>query len=377
MRLARTLRVGPATYRRLMLRYGTAAAAIAALPGLARAGGGSPPRVTPRDLALREFERAAAYDAHILFVDTPDYPPLLGLAQDAPSVIAVLGDPALLSVPGVAIVGSRAASANGCALADSIAEALAGDGAPVVSGLARGIDAAAHEGALRSGRTIAAIAGGLDKPYPRENIDLQARIGASGAVVAEAPFGTAPQARHFPRRNRIIAGLALGVVVIEAARRSGSLITARLALDYDREVFAVPGSPLDPRCLGSNDLIRQGAHLTETAADVRAHLPWLGGEAGATIDLGRVCAAARKAHMAEPDVLWEGDINPAGQAALREQLEVLLSPSPTSVDDLIARCQVSPAAVHAILLELELAGRVQFLPGQRVMIVGTDGVDPD
>ena len=274
MRLARTERIGPATYRRLMQRYGTAPAAIAALPELARAGGGSAPRLIGRDLAEREFERAERAGAALLFVDTPGYPPLLGLLHDAPAVIAVLGDVALLSAaPAVAIVGSRNASANGQNFAEGLAEALAGKGALVVSGLARGIDGAAHTGALRTGKTVAAVAGGLDKPYPPQNVELQARIAQCGAVVSEAPFGTAPQARHFPRRNRIIAGLALGVVVVEAAPRSGSLITARLALENGRELFAVPGSPADPRCRGSNDLIRQGAYLTESADDVLGNLP--------------------------------------------------------------------------------------------------------
>jgi DNA processing protein len=375
MRLARTERIGAATYRRLMHRYGTAAASIAALPELARAGGGAPPGVLRRDLAEREFERATQAGAAILFVDAPLYPPLLALLHDAPAVIAVLGDPALLSIAGVAIVGSRNASANGCSMAETLGEAVAAQHLPVVSGLARGIDAAAHQGALRTGTTIAAVAGGLDKPYPPQNVALQQRIAEHGAVLSEAPFGTAPQARHFPRRNRIIAGLALGVVVIEAARRSGSLITARLALEAGRELFAVPGSPLDPRCLGSNDLIRQGAHLTESLDDILANLPAHPLQEG----IQRVPIFNHDAnqglspdttptHMAEPPAVW--DPSPGELAAVRRHLEVLLSPSPTSVDVLVDRCQVSAAVVGAILLELELAGRVQFAPGQRVMLIG-------
>jgi DNA processing protein len=385
MRLARTERIGAATYRRLMLRYGTAPAAIAALPDLARAGGGTAPAVVRRELAEREFDRAERAGATILFVDEPGYPPLLGLLHDAPAVIAVLGDAALLSVAGVAIVGSRNASANGCSMAEALGEAVAGQRLPVVSGLARGIDAAAHEGALRAGTTIAAVAGGLDKPYPPQNIALQQRIAESGAVLSEAPFGTAPQARHFPRRNRIIAGLSLGVVVIEAARRSGSLITARMALEHGRELFAVPGSPLDPRCLGSNDLIRQGAHLTETLDDILSNLPEHPLQQGIqrvpifNQDAGRgLFGDAAASHMAEPPMVWNP--SPDEMEDVRRQLEALLSPSPTLVDDLIDRCQVSAAAVGAILLELELAGRVQFAPGQRVMLIGANSerlADPD
>jgi DNA processing protein len=380
MRLARTERVGPATYRRLLRRFSTAGEAIAALPELAQAGGGSAPALIGAGLAAREFERAARFGAKLLFVDEDGYPPLLGLLHDAPPVIAVLGDVAVLSAAAVAVVGSRNASANGRTMAEALAEALAAHPLPVVSGLARGIDAAAHEGALRAGATIAAVAGGLDKPYPPEHADLQARIAASGAVVSEAPFGTSPQARHFPRRNRIIAGLALGVVVIEAAQRSGSLITARLALECGRELFAVPGSPLDPRCRGSNDLIRQGAHLTETAEDVFANLPAHPLQQGVqrvplfNRDLWDDLEAT---HMAEPRTAWEAPESEAEFAAVRRRLEGLLSPSPTLVDDLIARCQVSPAAVNAILLELELAGRVSFLTGPRVALIAPGEAAPD
>jgi DNA processing protein len=373
MRLARTERVGPATYRRLLHRYATAGAAIAALPGLARAGGAAPPALISPALAQREFERAQLQGATLLFVDEPPYPPLLGLLHDAPPVIAVLGDPLHLAGSAVAVVGSRNASANGRAMAEALAEALAATPLAVVSGLARGIDAAAHEGALRTGVTIAAVAGGLDKPYPPEHAALQARIAQGGAVLSEAPFGTAPQARHFPRRNRIIAGLALGVVVIEAAQRSGSLITARLALESGRELFAVPGSPLDPRCRGSNDLIRQGAHLTEGIADILANLPAHPGQQGIQRDplFNRgLWEDAEATHMAEPEAALAAPESAAEFDTVRRRLEVLLSPSPTLVDDLVARCQVSAAAVNAILLELELAGRVGFLPGQRVALLG-------
>ncbi|MDE2005959.1 MAG: DNA-protecting protein DprA, partial [Rhodospirillales bacterium] len=247
-------------------------------------------------------------------------------------------------------------SANGAVLAETLAATLARAGIAVVSGLARGIDAAAHAGALAEGATIAVVAGGLDHPYPPEHADLQARIAASGAVVAEMPLGTIAQGRHFPRRNRIVAGLALGVVVIEAAPKSGSLITARLAQEAGREVFAVPGSPLDPRARGSNDLIRQGAILTETAADILDNLP---------------------AHPSPPPpapipLFERAEPVPPPQATPSEagaRLLALLSPDPTKVDDLLRRCQLPPSAALAALLELELAGRIETLPGQRVALL--------
>ncbi len=369
LRLARSDRVGPATYRRLLHRCGSAVAAIQALPDLARAGGGVPLKVYPENLARREQDRVAKLGARLLFVDAPDYPPLLALLPDAPSCLTVLGDPVAWRDGGVAIVGSRNALAGGCLMAAKLAEALAGAGKPVVSGLARGIDTAAHTGALRRGLTLAAIAGGIDVPYPEENADLQRRIADQGAVLTEAPLGTAPQSRHFPRRNRIIAGLSLGVVVIEAAPKSGSLITARLALEAGRELFAVPGSPLDPRCLGSNDLIRQGAHLTERAEDVLANLPTHPLEQG-------VRRLALFAHDdAEPGGLAEAQAPgpvPDPPAWLHDAVLEMLSPTPASVDDMVAHCQVSAAAVNAVLLELELAGRVTFLPGNRVAAISAD-----
>ena len=226
----------------------------------------------------------------------------------------------------------------------------------VVSGLARGIDGAAHVGALHVGPTVAAIAGGLDKPYPPEHASLQERIAAQGCVVAEAPLGTAPQSRHFPRRNRIIVGLSLGCVVVEAAPKSGSLISAGLALDYGRELYAVPGSPLDPRCRGSNDLLRQRhANLVENADDVLRHLP------DPPPDLGPT-------GFAEPSSAWCADVPEAWDqlGAVRDALLRLLSHTPTPVDDLVRRCQFSISAVLAVLTELELAGRVESLPGNRV-----------
>lgn len=370
LRLARCEGVGPVTYRRLLRRYRSAAAALAALPELARAGGrNAPPEAPSRAAAEREREQLAQLGGRFLFVDTTEYPELLALLEDGPPVLAVLGDPQVLHARAVALVGGRNASVNGQRIAEDLAEALARTGLAVVSGLARGVDAAAHAGALaagpENGRTVAVVAGGLDVPYPPEHADLQHRIAGCGAVVAELPLGTAPQARHFPRRNRIIAGLALGVVVVEAAPRSGSLITARLAQDYGREVFAVPGSPLDPRCRGSNDLIRQGAHLTETAADVLDNLP-----DHPARGIGRLPPARGEAGGFREPPAWSEPTEPASALQKARELVIeMLGPSPTSVDDLMRRCQFSAPAILTVLLELELAGRIETLPGNRVSLI--------
>jgi DNA processing protein len=368
LRLARSEGVGPVAYRRLLARYETAAAALDALPGLARAGGRqAPPSIPSIADGTRELEAVERLGARLIFAAQPDYPPLLALLDDAPAVLAVLGDPTLLSARAVALVGGRNASANGQHMAENLAAELAHT-LVVVSGLARGIDAAAHNGALQTGHTIAAVAGGLDMPYPPEHADLQRRIAEAGAVVSEAPLGTTPQARHFPRRNRIIAGLCLGVVVVEAALRSGSLITARLAQEAGRELFAVPGSPLDPRSGGANDLIRQGAHLTETAADVLENLPDHPQREG--LSRSPLFARGSIPGAAETPTAWEDPAEaPIDPLKARMQVIDLLSISPTAVDDVVRRCQFSAAAVMAVLLELELAGRIQTLPGSRVALL--------
>jgi DNA processing protein len=357
LRLIRTEGVGPVTYRRLMDRFRTPAAAIEAVPRLAKAGGRPAPPPTPsRDEAAREIDQLHRLGGTMLFLGTAGYPPLLGMLDDAPPCLAVLGDPDLLSASSVAMVGGRNASSNGLRIAETLAGELAATVA-IVSGMARGIDTASHTGAMRTGRTVAAVAGGLDRPYPEENAALQALIATNGAVVTEAPLGTSPQARHFPRRNRIIAGLALGVVVVEAALRSGSLITARIAQDAGREVFAVPGSPLDPRARGGNDLIRQGATLVETAEDVLGALP-------------------PRPDIQAPDVLAENQMTWTGPSPAphpgesdRQIVLDLLSFAPTAVDDLVRRCQLSASAVAAVLLELELAGRVEALSGGRMILL--------
>ncbi|WP_421988490.1 DNA-processing protein DprA [Roseococcus sp.] len=347
LRLARTEGVGHVMHRRLLARHGSAEAALEALG----------PRAWPRDAALREMDGLAAMGAHLLFLDGEDYPPLLALLEDAPLVLAALGDLAAFARRGVAVVGARNASGTGRRFAEDLADSLAVRDVCVVSGLARGIDTAAHTGALRSGVTIAAVAGGLDRPYPRENAVLQDRIAEEGGLVlSEAPLGTAPLARHFPRRNRIVAGLSLGVVIIEAALQSGTLITARLAAEAGRELFAVPGHPLDPRSRGSNDLIRRGARLTETVEDILLHLP----AAPAEMPLFRMPELA--------DLPEEPVHEPPPASGAAAQVVEMIGPTPIAVDELGRRCQLSAAMLSALLLELELSGRIETLPGNRVAL---------
>ncbi len=366
LRLARTEGVGPVTYRRLLEQYASAAEAIEALPEIARAGGrGAPPAVPSRRDALRELERVQKIGGRIVFVGDEDYPPMMAMLADPPPVLSVLGQLAALHGRAVGLVGARNASANGCRMAEALASDLAAAKLTVVSGMARGIDAAAHAGALHVGVTVAAVAGGLDQPYPPEHAGLQGRIAERGAVVTEAPFGTAPQSRHFPRRNRIIAGLSLGLVVVEAALRSGSLITARLAIEADRELFAVPGSPLDPRCRGSNDLLRQGAHLVESAEDVLANLPDDPRREG----VSRSPLFARTSEgFADQEPAWQpAPARDQDPDRVQAQVFALLSPSPTEVDELIRRSQLPAPAVMAALMQLELGLRIEFLPGNRVI----------
>jgi DNA processing protein len=378
LRLIRTEGVGPVTYRRLLERYRTPAAALDALPRLARAAGrqaGS--AIMSVADAERELDRTRAAGGRLVFREDEDYPKLLALTDDAPPCLVFHGDAALAQRRCVAAVGGRNASANGQRMAETLAAELA-QSVVVVSGLARGIDTATHLGAMRTGRTIAVIAGGIDQPYPPDNADLHRRIAETNLLITEACIGTVPQARHFPRRNRIIAGLSLGVVVVEAAPRSGSLITARFAQEAGREVFAVPGSPLDPRARGGNDLIRQGAILVESAADVLDNLPDGADRGGSGLfrlpswpGSSRPPVAAGAGAVAPGHD--RGDERPAPPEA-RSHVLALLSPEPTMVDDIVRRCQLSPPATVAVLLELELSGRVETLPGNRVALLpgGTD-----
>ena len=359
LRLIRSEGVGPVTFRRLIDRYHTAAAALDALPRLARAGGrATPPATISVAEAEQELERTSAAGGRMIFLGDPEYPPLLAMLDDAPPCLIMSGDASLALQRCVAAVGGRNASANGQRMAETLAAELAAT-VVVVSGLARGIDTAAHIGAMRTGHTIAVIAGGIDQPYPPENADLHRRIADTNLLITESLIGTVPQARHFPRRNRIIAGLSLGVVVVEAAPKSGSLITARIAQEAGREVFAVPGSPLDPRARGGNDLIRQGAMLVENAADILDNLP-----------MEPTPVRSNKRGFGEPEFVFpEPPVALDNPPEARSAVLSLLSPEPTMVDDLLRRCQLSPSATMAVLLELELAGRVETFPGNRVALL--------
>ena len=317
--------------------------------------------VASRAAAERELAALDRIGARILCWGEPHYPKPLEAVEDAPPVLTLLGQPELLDAPIVAVVGARNASANGRRLAQDIAAGLGEEGIVVASGMARGIDAAAHAGALATG-SIAVVAGGIDNVYPEENRGLYQALATQGAIVAELPLGTEPQARHFPRRNRIISGMSLGVVVVEAAAKSGSLITARFALEQGREVFAVPGSPLDPRCRGGNDLLRNGATLTENAGDVVTQLgPLLRG--APFVPPSRPMAERKLPLMAPPAA--PQPISVDDDSGIEMVLEIL-SPTPVAVDEVVRQCHLSAAAVATLLLELELAGRIERHPGNLV-----------
>ncbi|RIA44213.1 DNA protecting protein DprA [Hephaestia caeni] len=350
LRLLRTPRIGPVTYRQLIARFGDAASALDALPDLARRGGAAGPAIPDARTIEREMARVEKVGAAYLFLDDPAYPPLLAALDDAPVALTWRGDLGLAARTTVAMVGARNASAAACRFARQLASELAREEVAVISGLARGIDTAAHVGALAGG-TIAVIAGGIDIVYPPENAELQERIAHGGLLIAEQPPRIEPRARHFPYRNRIIAGLALGTVVVEAAPRSGSLITARLAGEAGREVMAVPGSPLDPRAQGCNGLIRDGATLVQSAADVL--------ETIRPID-ARMVRAPGSDYVPTPPV--------DADDAERRIVGALLGPVPVAVDEIIRQAGLAPAAVQTVLLELELAGRLERHAGGRVSL---------
>ncbi len=365
LRLFRSENVGPITFRQLLRRFGSAEAALEALPDLSRRGGRARPvRICPADTAERELVALTRLKARLLALCEPDYPEALRAVDDAPPLIALRGRSELLQRPAVAIVGARNASANGRTLARRLGGELAEAGYLVVSGFARGIDTAAHEGALTQA-TLAVLAGGLDTIYPPQNAALFDRLTREGVLLSEMPPGSEPQGRHFPRRNRIIAGLSLGIVVVEAARRSGSLHTARLAADYGREVMAVPGSPLDPRAQGCNGLLRQGATLIESAAHVLEAL------AGSTPAIAPAFPETAVTEAAATRVEIVGATGPGSeeQPQATDKITELLSPTPISVDELIRQCQLSAASVGTLLLELELAGRLERHPGNRVALI--------
>jgi DNA processing protein len=354
LRLIRSENVGPRTFRSLINHFGGAGAAIEALPELARRGGARRTiKVHDAAEAQRELDEARRQGVRFIALGESDYPARLQAIDDPPPLLAVRGNASILSKPMVAIVGSRNASAAGMKFAERMASDLAGASFVIVSGLARGVDAAAHRATVASG-TVAVLAGGHMHIYPAEHKPLLESIVAEGAAVSEMPLAWEPRANDFPRRNRLISGLAVGVVIIEAAKRSGSLITARLALEQGREVFAVPGSPLDPRAEGTNNLIKQGAACTTEAADVIAVL-------------APILERALPSPLAEPQSDALGDFSISTDE--RARIISLLGPTPVTIDDLIRLSDASPAAVRTTLLELDLAGRLQRQPGGLVGLV--------
>ena len=351
LRLARTDNVGPVTFRNLVARFGSASAALEELPRLAQRGGNRYFVLPPAEDSARELEALAKLGGRLIAACETDYPAGLEALEAPPPVLSLLGHPHLLQKEMIAIVGARNASALARKFADMLARELGFAGLVVVSGLARGIDASAHEAALAVG-TVGVVAGGVDVIYPPENDRLYAAIKNQGVILSEMRLGEAPQARHFPRRNRIISGLARGVVVVEAAEKSGSLITANYALEQGREIFAVPGSPLDPRARGANRLIKEGATLTESAEDILSVLsPMLG---GAFREPGR------------PPPTPPADALEAEADRIRANIEEALGPSPVEIDELIRQLGAPAAAVLTVILELELAGRCRRHPGNRV-----------
>ena len=343
LRLARTDRVGPVSFRQLLDRFGTALRALDALPDLARRAGSTGYDLPPVDRIEAELAAGERKGAVLLVLGDPAYPDRLAAVDPPPPVLWTRGDVGLLSGETIAIVGARIASAGGQRIARGLAQALGQDGFVVVSGLARGIDAAAHLGALKTG-TVAVLGGGVDDVYPPDNAELYEQVVDQGCVVSESPMGARAQARDFPRRNRIISGLSRGVIVVEAELRSGSLITARLAGEQGRDVFAVPGSPLDPRSKGPNELLRQGAILCEGVEDVRRGLETL------------------RTLREPPGDRFEAVPDDVDQALI-ERVAALLSPTPTPRDELARACAAPVAHVAAALLELSLAGRATLLPG--------------
>jgi DNA processing protein len=353
LRLIRSPNIGPVTYRQLIGRFGDAASALRALPDLIARGGGRNITLASASEVEAEFAATLAFGAKYIFIDDPDYPGLLSEIDNAPPVFNYVGDTSLLSRISVSIVGARNASASACRFARQLAYDLGNEGIVVTSGLARGIDTAAHVGALQSG-TIGVIAGGIDVVYPPENRDLQAAVAAQGLLIAEQPFGTEPRARHFPHRNRIIAALSRGTVVVEAAPKSGSLITSRLAAEAGREVMAVPGSPMDPRARGCNHLIREGATLVQDAQDIAELIRPI---------VGSIMRQPRA--DSQPSLLADLDIE---RSDSRQVVTNLLGMTSISVDEIVRQSGLPPSQVQMVLLELELAGRLERGAGSKVKL---------
>lgn len=358
LRLIRSDNVGPATFRDLINHFGSAEMALEALPELALRGGSTKAvRVASREETLAELEFAGRFGARLVGIGEPDYPVSLRQIEGAPPMIAVKGDASALHQPAIGIVGARNCSVSGAKFAAMIARDVGRAGYSIVSGFARGIDTAAHRASLDTG-TIAVLAGGLDKPYPPENEPLiRELLDARGLLLSEMPFGWEPRARDFPRRNRLISGIALGLVVTEAAARSGSLITARYAANFGRLVFAVPGSPLDPRSEGANGLIKDGASLITSAQDVIE----------AMAPLTRMDLFSPQ-QVNEPIVEDERSFGVPPSDSDRDRIVTALGPSPVEIDDLIRHTGLPPQSVYLVLLELDLAGRLHRHPGGMVSL---------
>lgn len=348
LRLYRTENIGPVTFFRLIERHGSAEAALEALPAMARRGGKRDFAPCSKSEAEAEMAALDRLGAHLLLADDPRFPEALRLLELSP-ILILRGRAELLQKRSVAIVGAREASLPGRKIAYRLAEELGAAGFAVVSGMARGIDSAAHQGSLASG-TIAVLAGGVDHIYPAENAKLYHQIIEHGCIVSDQRPGLAPSAQHFPRRNRLIAGLAQGVVVVEAALRSGSLITARLGLEQGKEIFAVPGSPLEPRAAGPNSLIKQGAFLVESAADIIDGLG-LPRPATSRLPTGRTV-----------------EIDEASLSSAHAKVSECLTVTSVTVDEILRQCQLSPATLSMVLLDLELAGRLQRHPDQSLSL---------
>ena len=344
LRLARTEKVGPVTFGQLLSRFGSARGALEALPDLIRRGGSSGHAIPNPEAIEAELAAGARIGARLLVLGDPDFPAPLAALDPPPPLLWTLGEAGLMNRPCIAVVGARIASAGGQRIARGLSQQLGEAGHVVVSGLARGIDGAAHAGALATG-TVAVLGGGVDDVYPPDNADLYRQIAEQGCIVSESPVGARAQAKDFPRRNRIISGLSRGVIVVEAELRSGSLITARLAAEQGRDVFAVPGSPLDPRSRGPNELLRQGAILCEGLEDVERAFNTL--------------RTLREPLADDPFAGAPADVDDA----LIEQVAALLSPTPTPRDELARAVGAPIGAVAAALLELSLAGRATLLPG--------------
>lgn len=362
LRLIRSDNVGPATFRDLINHFGSAETALEALPELSRRGGSTRPvRVASREDALAELDFAGRFGARFVGIGEPDYPATLRQVEGAPPLIAVKGDLGVMSPPALGVVGARNCSVSGAKFAAMIARDVGRAGYTIVSGFARGIDTAAHRASLDTG-TIAVLAGGLDKPYPPENEPLLAEfLAGRGLLISEMPFGWEPRARDFPRRNRLIAGISLGLVVTEAAARSGSLITARYAANFGRLVFAVPGSPLDPRSEGANGLIKDGASLITGPTDV---IEAMG-------PLTRMDLFAPQ-QVSEPIIEDERAMSLPPSENERDRIMTALGPAPVEIDDLIRHTGLSAQSVYLVLLELDLAGRLHRHSGGMVSLDLTD-----